>query len=199
MADILHRNPRGTAAAWASPRALTAADCRTREALLRPPPPPLVSAPGKRAHARESRKGPELAARTLPVPARPPILGPTMADKLLSPTSAPGRPDLPLSRLTSTHTSQFLPHSRHGLGLRPRIARHRRPEGPEGAAVLETHARDAERWDQALLALRLQKQASNARRLSHHWAPERPGRSRVRDYTLSGCFLPLCWGWFGFY
>lgn len=132
MADILHRNPRGTAAAWASPRALTAVVCR---------PPSRRSAPassaaalvgsGKRTHARESRKGPELAACTLLVPARPPILGPTMADKLLSPTSAPGRPDLPLSSLTSTHTSQCLPHSRHGLGLRPRTTRHRRWEGAE--------------------------------------------------------------------
>lgn len=58
-----------------------------------------------------------------------------MADQLPSPTSAPGRPDLPLSSLTSTHTSQFLPHSRHGPWLRPRRSRHRaggRGTGSEG-------------------------------------------------------------------
>lgn len=53
-------------------------------------------------------------------PSRAPLLRSTMADRLLSLTSAPSLPDLPLSTLTSALTSRFLPPpSRHRPWLRP--------------------------------------------------------------------------------
>lgn len=142
MADILHRNPRGTAAAWAclsrslSPRTLTA---RVRLPLARSSGSSLRRlgrgkegsrsggeggvAEGARARRRQRRSSP-LVLRSS---------GPQWRTSSLSPTSAPGRPDLPLSRLTSTHTSPFPPPTpATASGSAPRRARHRGPETGRG-------------------------------------------------------------------